>query len=436
MQIRLGPGSALAALSLIGTGFALAYPEAKWFGFVLIGLGVLGFLFDFRLEHGRARFGHGSEKLQTWGPWILIVGGPLIGGFWLFLNYLYPPIVRSELDQKIKVDCSVEGSLQIPESRKFWEFIITSAEPPNIAFQFHSFPATAKLEQIDFPKHGYKCRITNYSDQPVFKIKAVFKVEFWKRIPPNKDGSNIERLGSKDTAVSIEKIGPGDKEAFEFFVQNITDFDVMLVLPKSLEMQRLGSDKLEIVRPIEPSLPAVAIYPQKQMDDTARDHKEAGRPAQDDRKKLVVLPVGTLRYVNFFAEVLRSISTKNTSIKMMVEVENLTDHLIKYHARLDGSVAGKTDGPIEFEGFIQSNDKNKLMYNRILDVPTNENPNPSVPVVEGFLYYDVTYWPQESPDQKRRTAAKIGFAMQRPFSDTPSESGYPITVRRWDQIEE
>jgi hypothetical protein len=57
MQIRIGSGSFSTGLGVIGTGLAMAFPDQKWIGFVLIAIGLLIFLFDIRFEHGEMESG-------------------------------------------------------------------------------------------------------------------------------------------------------------------------------------------------------------------------------------------------------------------------------------------------------------------------------------------------------------------------------------------
>jgi hypothetical protein len=85
MQIKATSGTGSAAAGIIGTGLAMALPDQRWIGFVLMAVGCIIFVFDIKVEGGRIRFGNPKgRQVNSWGPWILIVGGPLIGVLWLY----------------------------------------------------------------------------------------------------------------------------------------------------------------------------------------------------------------------------------------------------------------------------------------------------------------------------------------------------------------
>jgi hypothetical protein len=84
MQVKTTSGSGAAGLGVIGTGLALALPDAKWIGWLLVAMGLLVFLFDIRIERGQIRAG--GSRLHQFGPWVLIIGGPLLGAAWLYFQ--------------------------------------------------------------------------------------------------------------------------------------------------------------------------------------------------------------------------------------------------------------------------------------------------------------------------------------------------------------
>jgi hypothetical protein len=86
-HVQTTSGSGAAALGIIGTGLALALPDDKWIGWILVAAGLLVFLFDVRIEGWHVRAGRLRDtRLNTWGPWVLIIGGPVLGFAWLYLG--------------------------------------------------------------------------------------------------------------------------------------------------------------------------------------------------------------------------------------------------------------------------------------------------------------------------------------------------------------
>jgi hypothetical protein len=52
MRVETSPGSAAAALGVIGTGLAWALPDEKWIGWLIVLIGVLVFCLMFELMDG------------------------------------------------------------------------------------------------------------------------------------------------------------------------------------------------------------------------------------------------------------------------------------------------------------------------------------------------------------------------------------------------
>ncbi len=53
MHLKTTSGSGDGALGIIGTGLALALPDAKWIGWTLVGIGLVVFVFDIHIERGQ-----------------------------------------------------------------------------------------------------------------------------------------------------------------------------------------------------------------------------------------------------------------------------------------------------------------------------------------------------------------------------------------------
>jgi Leucine Rich repeats (2 copies) len=83
MRVRIDSTWLTAAIGIAGAGIALMYPDAAIALFILAGL---VFLFGIRIEGWHFHVGDSwRNRMSTWGPWILIVGGPVLGLIWLYL---------------------------------------------------------------------------------------------------------------------------------------------------------------------------------------------------------------------------------------------------------------------------------------------------------------------------------------------------------------
>jgi len=156
------------------------------------------------------------------------------------------------------------------------------------------------------------------------------------------------------------------------------------------------------------------------------------------------VPLGSLQYVQFIAEVGRAVSTKKTSVQMMLEVKNRNNFLLKYRVRMNGQVNGKTlpEPELQFDGYIGAGETRKLMYGRIDDVPANETPTLNKPTLAGVLNYEVVYWAAQFPEWKRRSVKTCAFEMKQPFSNKPKGPGEVVvskletTIHLSNEIEE
>jgi hypothetical protein len=89
MKMKITSGSASAGLAIVGTGLAMALPEQKWMGFVLIGISAVVFGFDIRFEHGEIGSGerrlgrllHSNDRRRRMIALIcMIISGPIFVG--------------------------------------------------------------------------------------------------------------------------------------------------------------------------------------------------------------------------------------------------------------------------------------------------------------------------------------------------------------------
>jgi hypothetical protein len=81
MQIKTTSGSGAAGLGIVGTGLALALPEVKWIGWLLVIAGLMVFLFDVRIERGHVAVGSPMSLRQRWKrmwpQYLMVVAGIL-----------------------------------------------------------------------------------------------------------------------------------------------------------------------------------------------------------------------------------------------------------------------------------------------------------------------------------------------------------------------
>ncbi len=81
MHVKTTSGSGAAGLGIIGTGLALALPDAKWIGWLLVVAGLFVFIFDIRLERGHIAVGSSKsvrERLKRmWPQYLMVFSGCL-----------------------------------------------------------------------------------------------------------------------------------------------------------------------------------------------------------------------------------------------------------------------------------------------------------------------------------------------------------------------
>jgi hypothetical protein len=89
MRIKVSSEYLFAALGLAGAGMLEIVPDKHFFAWILIGLAVLILISGFRIDGWHIKFERPRgwrARVSAWGPWILIVGGPLLGLLWLYLG--------------------------------------------------------------------------------------------------------------------------------------------------------------------------------------------------------------------------------------------------------------------------------------------------------------------------------------------------------------
>ena len=120
-------------------------------------------------------------------------------------------------------------------------------------------------------------------------------------------------------------------------------------------------------------------------------------------------PLGTVAFVQFRVDVSKHKSTGTTDVQMRIELENISDSLIRYEMnRISGEVNGKTipdpDKPRldSTSGFIYPHKTAFFSYETITDVDISKG------TISGTFEYDLSY-STVPPGVQRRSAKKLRF---------------------------
>jgi hypothetical protein len=168
--------------------------------------------------------------------------------------------IARTLDGTIKMECLYEV-FRFPPEGKLLELIVHSTTDPVASFQTLQISELAyKANPKAIPtKDGMidKCRITNYGPSSAFNVKISLQVQISERID---NGPQIRIVANKDFVIVIPEVGAAAANAVDLYAWNTTKFFVALVLPKQVELQRLGSVKREIVQLI-PAFNLLSFFP-------------------------------------------------------------------------------------------------------------------------------------------------------------------------------
>jgi hypothetical protein len=219
MQFRLESGSAAAALGLAGTGVALAFPEQRWLGFILIAFAVVVFLFDLRVEHGGIEAGghrlvrlFGSAGFSLESRWALSVLIGLIPVVSIYLVFHFAWWVG--------VQHARYGTV-FPESK---EHLITA--PPEVLMSFYKDRTNSEGDRLAAPykgkwmsvtaiihdiREGFDDTVTVFSDGPV---TLSFEKNWLTSLQTSRRGDRIYALG-RLTRVTESTISLDDCELIQ-----------------------------------------------------------------------------------------------------------------------------------------------------------------------------------------------------------------------------
>jgi len=230
MHVKTTSGSGAAGLGIIGTGLALALPDAKWIGWTLVAAGIFVFIFDIRIERGHIAVGSSKsarERLKRmWPQYLMVLSGilflvGLVGFLQLsvtprnqkenaessVLEYNQPPVVAAvPITPGILLDIAFEvlprisppdGTIHIFEIRQEQAGIQTlpieyQFDPSAIIDWRRSFP--------DWPIFGIsKCEITSTTNESVFYAVIPINLKFREMIPDSPGLPPVEIGGAVQT---------------------------------------------------------------------------------------------------------------------------------------------------------------------------------------------------------------------------------------------
>jgi hypothetical protein len=173
---------------------------------------------------------------------------------------------KSSLDGTIKMECGSE-IFKFPPNGKMRELVVHSTEDLPAAFQDHWMSEYAYQTKPEIvPTRGgmiEKCRVTNFGSAPVFNIKIAVRIVFAEHIPRGEIMVEQRNVAEKTFVFMIPQVDAGPNDAVDFYAWNLTKFTAMVMLPREVELQRLGSNDRETVQLI-PALGMMALYPAEQ----------------------------------------------------------------------------------------------------------------------------------------------------------------------------
>lgn len=167
MQVKTTSGSGAGALGIIGTGLALALPNAKWIGWTLVVIGFFVFVFDIHLERGQLTSVGSAATLKQrfkrmWPQYLMVVCG--IGFFVGLVAFLQLNVNPSPISSKEEL-APKPGPLSGLTRPMLRERTIT------FAAQLRHFETEAKIRAPAFP-------IRPLSNIPADRVK---ELEEWQK---------------------------------------------------------------------------------------------------------------------------------------------------------------------------------------------------------------------------------------------------------------
>jgi hypothetical protein len=212
MRFKTTSGSGAGALGIIGTGLALALPDAKWIGWTLVGIGLLVFVFDVHIERGQIAVASSvslKERFQRmWPQYVMAICG--IGffvGLVAFLQLNVSPPTREISEDRPGAVAAPAATVQPPVSGILLDFsneVLPRISPPEGLLHLfeiretsqgiQAFPVEHQFspnEVIDWQKRFpewpifgiSKCEITSTTNESVFYAVIPINLSFREMIP-------------------------------------------------------------------------------------------------------------------------------------------------------------------------------------------------------------------------------------------------------------
>lgn len=193
---------------------------------------------------------YGSRKLNFWGAWALIVGGPVIGLLWLYFG---GKPLNAAAKAEIAIGCHSAllpknfGPNEIVRALNLFPTPVENGGG-GLAI-FSNYGGKEWQWKIDNGPASYatRCEITNYGSFPVFDFKMLLDLTFIEAVDvPEQE--NAKKQGPvklrRKWVVDAQKIDPGPANSFAFWIYNLNrDLFVNVLLPHSATVTKLGDNK-------------------------------------------------------------------------------------------------------------------------------------------------------------------------------------------------
>ena len=158
-------------------------------------------------------------------------------------------------DNLLQLACSPQVSFTLPLDGNFYSLQANYKNDRDIFAGFQEqwlsdYAARAPHVLPGANSDLWLCKITNYSDAPVFNLRAFAKIDFMNTTKANSGLATQGVRYSKDAEISIPKIEANG--VIEFYAYSASELIVLVHLPETAEIQRLGSPTRETVQFIRP----------------------------------------------------------------------------------------------------------------------------------------------------------------------------------------
>jgi hypothetical protein len=291
MHFKTTSGSGAGALGIIGTGLALALPDAKWIGWTLVGVGLLVFVFDVHIERGHIAVGSSvslRERFQRMWPQYLmaICGIGFFVGLVAFLQLYVTSPAKEELPSPASDDRpSSPAPTEKPEPEVLLDFAsdtLPRVAPPDgivLGFEIAEQQGTIRVGPItyqldpnqvidwktmfpEWPIFGIsRCEMTSTTNESVFEAVIPINLSFREMIPDSPNLPPVEVGGmiqattggiqmrsgkvvmTQSSSIRVGRIYP--QTPYVIYFINRTQYLADIAVPsegKVLDFNRVGND--------------------------------------------------------------------------------------------------------------------------------------------------------------------------------------------------